>query len=152
METPTTTWTNRVIPRAVWRIVGGGIKVILPVKRLMPIQSALRNVLDPTFRRGRAECSLRLSSAAPPGGPLAYRLHTPLVPKVGFEPTRVLAQRCLRPPRLPFRHFGPDSMIRGACSEMKTPTGWRAFCVVGIGAEDEGRTRDLLLGKEALYH
>ena len=29
-----------------------------------------------------------------------------LVPKVGFEPTRALAQRFLRPPRLPFRHFG----------------------------------------------
>jgi len=23
---------------------------------------------------------------------------------------------------------------------------------VAVGAEDEGRTRDLLLGKEALYH
>ncbi len=29
-----------------------------------------------------------------------------LVPKVGFEPTRGCPQRCLRPPRLPFRHFG----------------------------------------------
>ncbi len=35
---------------------------------------------------------------------------------------------------------------------MKTPTGWRAFRWWGFGAEDEGRTRDLLLGKEALYH
>ena len=35
-----------------------------------------------------------------------------MVPKVGFEPTRVLAQRCLRPPRLPFRHFGPRTRAR----------------------------------------
>ncbi len=34
-----------------------------------------------------------------------------LVPKVGFEPTRVFAQRCLRPPRLPFRHFGAVSIV-----------------------------------------
>src|SRR5690606_22305399 len=30
------------------------------------------------------------------------------VPKVGFEPTRPWGQRFLRPPRLPFRHFGRD--------------------------------------------
>ena len=42
--------------------------------------------------------------------PQVLRDHAPkeMVPKVGFEPTRVLAQRCLRPPRLPFRHFGLD--------------------------------------------
>ena len=30
-----------------------------------------------------------------------------VVPKLGFEPRRGCPQRCLRPPRLPFRHFGP---------------------------------------------
>ena len=29
-----------------------------------------------------------------------------VVPKVGLEPTRACTQRCLRPSRLPFRHFG----------------------------------------------
>ena len=29
-----------------------------------------------------------------------------VVPKPGFEPGRGCPQRCLRPPRLPFRHFG----------------------------------------------
>jgi hypothetical protein len=32
-------------------------------------------------------------------------LRSPM-PKVGFEPTRGRPQRFLRPPRLPFRHFG----------------------------------------------
>ena len=40
-----------------------------------------------------------------------------LVPKVGFEPTRGCPQRCLRPSRLPFRHFGsrrnPSGAARG---------------------------------------
>ena len=49
----------------------------------------------------------------------------------GRTRTRVAPQRFLRPPRLPFRHFGVEK---------------------ATGAEDEGRTRDLLLGKEALYH
>ena len=31
-----------------------------------------------------------------------------LVPKPGFEPGRGCPQRCLRPPRLPFRHFGTE--------------------------------------------
>ena len=47
-------------------------------------------------------------------------------------------QRFLRPPRLPFRHFG-DLSRAGRTLEKS-------------GAEDEARTRDLLLGKEALYH
>ena len=55
------------------------------------------------------------------------------------------AQRFLRPSRLPFRHFGtrtnaPQTLAAALRTRMLS------------GAEDEGRTRDLLLGKEALYH
>ena len=32
------------------------------------------------------------------------------VPGAGFEPARPLGQRLLRPPRLPFRHPGPDGI------------------------------------------
>ena len=44
--------------------------------------------------------------------------------------TGIKPQRFLRPPRLPFRHFGKKRN----------------------GAEDGIRTHDLLLGKEMLYH
>src|SRR5262249_39976051 len=33
------------------------------------------------------------------------------MPKVGVEPTRGCPQWFLRPPRLPFRHFGPTGAI-----------------------------------------
>ena len=53
---------------------------------------------------------------APPcpaqGGRSAERPVVRVVPKVGFEPTRGCPQRCLRPPRLPFRHFGRGSRYR----------------------------------------
>ena len=41
-----------------------------------------------------------------------------LIPKVGLEPTRVLPHRILSPARLPFRHFGINT-IPGC------PTRWR---------------------------
>ena len=34
-----------------------------------------------------------------------------VVPKPGLEPTRGCPQRCLRPSRLPFRHFGPVAIV-----------------------------------------
>jgi hypothetical protein len=61
--------------------------------------------------------------------------------------TRTVSQRCLRPQRLPFRHARQRD--RGRNNE-------RAFRPVllqnSLGAEDGIRTRDLLLGKEMLYH
>ena len=62
----------------------------------------------------------------------------------GVEPPRAKAQRCLRPQRLPFRHFRGDANMNTG----KEETGLSARS----GAEDEIRTRDLLLGKEMLYH
>lgn len=48
------------------------------------------------------------------GGPLGWRRR--LVPEVGVEPTRVLPQRILNPPRLPFRHSGRERAIVGGPS------------------------------------
>lgn len=73
--------------------------------------------------------------------------------------TGLAPQRFLRPQRLPFRHF------RSACRPMDGVIGandtrcrrWMVHRKTGLfrdpfGAEDEIRTRDLLLGKEMLYH
>ena len=66
---------------------------------------------------------------------MAPRLVAPkLVAKEGVEPTRPCDRRFLRPLRLPFRHFA----VRDEGEK--------------DGAEEEARTPDLLLGKEAFYH
>ena len=65
---------------------------------------------DPDINERRDEESLPAGTGRHAGrrptragaGPAAMDL----VPKVGIEPTRGCPQRCLRPPRLPFRHFG----------------------------------------------
>ena len=71
------------------------------------------------------------------------------------------AQRFLRPSRLPFRHFGAGgaslawARLRGqgyGSRDGEEAPHRRGLFVRVHGAEDEGRTRDLLLGKEALYH
>lgn len=37
-----------------------------------------------------------------------------LVPREGFEPTHLLGQRILSPPRLPFRHLGSSEQKQSA--------------------------------------
>ena len=66
------------------------------------------------------------------------RLPRMVVPKVGLEPTRGCPQRCLRPPRMPFRHFGrvvPRTIVAPATeasagssarSSLTTASGWHA--------------------------
>jgi hypothetical protein len=73
--------------------------------------------------------------------------------------TALAGQRFLRPPRLPFRHVrvsrldrawsvqGPAAVDATAMGT-KNPGRWPGI----RGAEDGIRTRDLLLGKEMLYH
>ncbi len=77
------------------------------------------------------------------------------VPKVGVEPTWGCPQRFLRPPRLPFRHFGRplegDGRIRTADRGFADPR-LNLLATSPCGAEDGIRTRDLLLGKEMCYH
>ena len=48
-----------------------------------------------------------------------------LVAKVGFEPTRGCPQRCLRPPRLPFRHFAWPGHRSGAGTTAAGPASFR---------------------------
>ena len=69
---------------------------------------------EPPASASRTLRSTRLSHA-----PIHQRMlasqHTliAVVPKVGVEPTRACTQRFLRPPRLPFRHFGIDKILVG---------------------------------------
>ena len=67
--------------------------------------------------------------------------------------TRLSPQRFLRPRRLPFRH------ARSRWSDWEEDTRWHNQAHKNTrddpgaaGAEDGIRTRDLLLGKEMLYH
>jgi hypothetical protein len=63
--------------------------------------------------------------------PIAAKLLPILVAKVGFEPTRGCPQRCLRPPRLPFRHFalpghrsGAGTTAAGRAPQRPCPAAW----------------------------
>ena len=77
----------------------------LPKKTVLPLVGA--RGFEPPASASRTLRSTRLSHA-----PIHQRMlasqHTliTVVPKVGVEPTRACTQRFLRPPRLPFRHFG----------------------------------------------
>jgi hypothetical protein len=69
--------------------------------------------------------------------------------------TRVAPQRFLRPRRLPFRHVRKRVVAHARAylarnaHYSKRPG---SFDPGDVGAEDGIRTRDLLLGKEMLYH
>src|SRR5439155_6411509 len=59
-----------------------------------------------TVRRQRLGSSSPCSVASPPINTTPHGRFTPLVPKVGFEPTWGYPHPLLRRARLPFRHFG----------------------------------------------
>ncbi len=89
--------------------------------------SPTRGLLSPcSARRARGRCASRSSPASRTavsrsgcGAEGGTRTHT-----------RVSPQRCLRPPRLPFRHFGPStrSWQRGQCNGRQA-VGQRGPCV-----------------------
>ena len=69
--------------------------------------------------------------------------------------TRTVAQRILSPQRLPFRHARkrqPGVFVAEDTRNNKKRTRRPVFPFAMCGAEDGIRTRDLLLGKEMLYH
>jgi hypothetical protein len=81
------------------------------------------------------------------------------VPREGLEPTPPCGERILSPPRLPFRHLGKELIewrrradLNRCIGVLQTPalTTWLRRLRFH-GAEDEIRTRDFLLGKEAFY-
>jgi hypothetical protein len=76
---------------------------------------------EPRGRRGALSCPRHGGHDRPNAG-------AKVVPKMGFEPIRGCPQRCLRPPRLPFRHFGADRHPSGA------PSGSAAAKWCGAGA------------------
>ena len=85
--------------------------------------------------------------------PFSVSIDSGWVRAVGLEPTRDFSQRCLRPRRLPFRHARkrlplPSRKCRTIAGSKKKTSG---LLPGRLGAEDEIRTRDLLLGKEMLY-
>jgi hypothetical protein len=71
---------------------------------LSPLGLVGASGFEPPTSATRTLRSTRLSHA--PNCATLWRL----VPKVGVEPTRGCPQRFLRPPRLPFRHFGVATM------------------------------------------
>ena len=73
----------------------------------------------------------------------------------GGSRTRTVSQRILSPQRLPFRHArgGPIFIVaREDTLNNKKRAPRPAVPIAFFGAEDGIRTRDLLLGKEMLYH
>ena len=109
-------------PQIVATVMNGWFSAWWPVQPADPNAPA-GGALQPHVRNmppSRSRASTRTAKSSTRSA--ASRL---VVPKVGFEPTRGCPQRCLRPQRLPFRHFGaerhPNRRPRHGC-------GTRARC------------------------
>jgi hypothetical protein len=80
------------------------------------------------------------------------------LPGEGLEPTRVLPRRILSPLRLPIPPPRPQFLMEATSGFEPLNRGFADPCLNHLatspfidGAEDEIRTRDFLLGKEAFY-